>query len=366
MNKIVLLSLTFLAITFQNFISNSDNPPKKTIQQTNQEINQRTEKILKGLSEEEKVAQMLIVTVGEFGKPQKDVLELFKKYKIGGILLLKGKKTEFKQYVHEFNQLADEIQAVRPWFSADAEPSLINMKINGTKYCKPTSYLKDSLECVETTQKICTELLEIGIQHNFAPVCDMSYTNVAIGNRSFGADINRVFQMSNVFIQTSRNNGILPTAKHFPGHGFVKGDTHKNLVFIEGEMKEIDLYKRLIASEVPCIMVGHIAVRKNEKYDTKGLPATCSRTIVTDLLKNELGFKGLIVTDAMTMGAVKYIPKVGLKAVQAGCDLILGIENEAQFIADVTAEMLVNEAFREQVYESVHKIIRYKVALGVI
>lgn len=318
--------------------------------------------IFERMSEEEKVAQMIATATGKLGKPKKEVLEIVKKHQIGGILLLNGSKEDFKQYVKEFNA----VSKIPILYSADAEPSLINAKIKGTKKVKPTAQIKDSAELVQITNDICDELLEIGIYHNFAPVCDISTQNEAIGNRSFGSDSARIMKMSEIFINTSRNKGIMATAKHFPGHGFVKGDTHKKLVYIDGEMREIGIYKHLIAQDVPCIMVGHIAVKNNPQYDTQDLPATCSRKIVTDLLRKELGFQGIIITDAMNMGGVKNVKNASLEAIKAGCDMVLMPENEEQLIKDVLKLMQEDAQFREQVYESVKRILRYKVALGIL
>ena len=318
--------------------------------------------VLQSLTEEEKVAQMLVTATGKLGKPQKDVIEIVKKHKIGGVLLLNGSKTEFKQYVKELNA----VTTTPLLYSADAEPSLINLKIKGTKAIKATSFIKDTSECRQITLDICKELAEIGIFHNFAPVCDISTKNEAIGNRSFGNDTTRVMEMCEVFINTSRSKGIMATAKHFPGHGYVKGDTHKKLVYIDGELKELGVYKYLIARDVPSIMVGHIAVRNNDRYDTKGLPATCSRVIVTDLLRKELGFEGIIITDAMNMGGVQQVPNASLEAIKAGCDMILMPENEEKLIKDVVKLMQEDENFKEQVYASVKRILRYKVALGLL
>ena len=318
--------------------------------------------VLQSLTEEEKVAQMLVTATGKLGKPQNDVIEIVKKHKIGGVLLLNGSKTEFKQYVKELNA----VTTIPLLYSADAEPSLINLKIKGTKAIKATSFIKDTSECRQITLDICKELAEIGIFHNFAPVCDISTKNEAIGNRSFGNDTTRVMEMCEVFINTSRSKGIMATAKHFPGHGYVKGDTHKKLVYIDGELKELGVYKYLIARDVPSIMVGHIAVRNNDRYDTKGLPATCSRVIVTDLLRKELGFEGIIITDAMNMGGVQQVPNASLEAIKAGCDMILMPENEEKLIKDVVKLMQEDEKFKEQVYASVKRILRYKVALGLL
>ncbi|GAB4123180.1 MAG: hypothetical protein OHK0045_12920 [Raineya sp.] len=318
--------------------------------------------VFHSLSEEEKIAQMLVTATGKLGKPQKDVIEIVKKHKIGGVLLLNGSKEEFRQYVKELNA----VTTIPLLYSADAEPSLINAKIKGTKAVKATSLIKDTAECRKVALDISDELIALGIFHNFAPVCDISTKNEAIGNRSFGSDTTRVMEMSQIFINTSRSKGIMATAKHFPGHGYVKGDTHKKLVYIDGELRELGVYKYLIAHDVPSIMVGHIAVRNNEKYDTKGKPATCSRVIVTDLLRKELGFEGIIITDAMNMGGVQQVPNASLEAIKAGCDMILMPDNEEKLIKNVLKLMNENEEFKEQVYTSVKRILRYKVALGLL
>lgn len=314
------------------------------------------------LSDEEKVAQMIVTAVGKLAKSQKEVVEIVRKHQLGGVLLLNGTKEEFKQYVRELSA----VSKIPILFSADAEPSLINSKIKGTAKVKFTYQIKDSSECAEITTKICEELLEIGIRQNFAPVCDISLQNEAITTRSFGNDTNRVMKMCEIFINTSRNKGIIATAKHFPGHGLVKGDTHKKLVYIDGEMKEIGIYKHLIKQDVPCIMIGHIAVKNNSRYNTYDLPATCSRQIISNLLREELGFQGLIITDAMNMGAVKSVPNASLEAIKAGCDMILMPENEEKLIHEVVELIQKDTRFKEQVYDSVKRILRYKVAVGLL
>ncbi len=361
-----MLYLKYIFFSFFSFFLASSSP-KLTQEHLNSFlVNEKANELFEKMTDNERVGQMLVVATGKLGKPKKDVLELINKYHIGGILLLNGSKKEFQGYVKEFDKITQNKNGIPILYSADAEPSLINYKIKGLPYIKPTSTIKDSAECYEISQKISKELLEIGIRHNFAPVCDMSTKNIAIGNRSFGSDEKKVRDMSLVFINASHNNNVLATAKHFPGHGYVKGDTHEQLVFIDGELKELPVYKHLIENFTLSIMVGHIAIKNNEKYDTKGFPATCSRVIVTDLLRKEMNFNGLIVTDAMNMGAVKKLKDAPLLAAKAGNDMILMVEDEGQFIADVLAEMATNAAFKAQIYESVKRILRYKVALGIV
>ena len=126
-------------------------------------------------------------------------------------------------------------------FSADAEPTLINRKIKGSKKVPYTNAIHkfDSVGIVSDI--ISNDLLKIGINQNYAPVIDAS-TNKEVSNRSIGLNMDTVIKFSQSFITHTQNNNIVATAKHFPGRGYVR-DTHKELIFIDGEMKEVKNYK---------------------------------------------------------------------------------------------------------------------------
>jgi beta-N-acetylhexosaminidase len=113
-------------------------------------------------------------------------------------------------------------------------------------------------------------------------------------------------------------------------------------------------------------MVAHIAVQNNPKYNTNGLPSTCSKAIVTDLLKTEMGFKGLVVTDAMNMGGVVSVPEAAYKAVAAGCDIVLMPVDAKKAHAELLAHYRRDAAFKAQVDAAAKKIIRMKIALGLL
>ena len=332
----------------------------------NQTLELRVNEIFDNMRDEQRVGQMIVPAVGRLGKPDAEVEELVKKNWIGGILLLNGSKESFKNYIARFDSLSQAHKGLPLIYSADAEPSLINRKIEGTPAIVKTSQIQDSASAAQVARQINQELLDIGIRYNYAPVVDLSLQNQAIGNRSFGSEAEKVTDLANSFIQATQEAGIVATAKHFPGHGLVKGDSHHKLVFIDGEMKEAPLYQDLIEEGVLSIMVGHIAVENNPTYNTNGQPATLSREIVTDLLKEQMGFEGIITTDAMNMGAVASIPNAGLEAVKAGNDMILMPLDEKKLVYALLKEMEQNEDFQEQVYESVKKIIRMKLAAGVM
>lgn len=367
----LLASLSLLACSAQTAEeSNTLSPVQKytlnDFYRNNEMLEVQVEEIFNRLRDEQRVGQMVVPAVGRLGKPDAEVEELVRKQLIGGILLLNGSKDSFKNYISRFDSISRSQGGVPLIYSADAEPSLINRKIEGTPSIIKTSQIPDSATSAQVAKQINAELKEIGIRYNYAPVVDLSLQNQAIGNRSYGSDPERVTKLANAFIQATQEGGVLATAKHFPGHGLVKGDSHHKLVFIDGEMKEVPLYQDLIDQEVMSIMVGHIAVENNPDFNTNGQPATLSRKIVTDLLKEQMGFKGIITTDAMNMGAVASIPNAGLEAVKAGNDMILMPLNEKELVYAILTEMEKDPAFKEQVYESVKKIIRMKLAAGLI
>ncbi|MEM9934558.1 MAG: glycoside hydrolase family 3 N-terminal domain-containing protein, partial [Bacteroidota bacterium] len=224
-------------------------------------------------------------------------------------------------------------------------------------------------ESREVANMIAEELTYIGIQYNLAPVLDLSPENAAIGNRSFGYEPDSVAALAAAFVQASQQNNIATSIKHFPGHGLVKGDTHERLVYIDSVMEEVPVYLPLIEAGAISVMIGHIAVRNHPKYNTEGWPASCSRKIITDLLKEELGFKGIVITDAMNMGALSAFPNPKLASVKAGADIILmpgSPKDTRKLIQDVLAEMAKDKAFQQQVYNSVRKIIRLKICFGLL
>ena len=325
----------------------------------------QTDAIFNELNDTLIVGQLLVPSVGKHGKPTEHVLDLAQKGYLGGVLLLNGTMDSFIELRKKIDSVCKANKVLPPIFSADAEPTLIKYKIKESTPVPKTNQIKTIEEVTKVAQTISNDLHTIGITQNFAPVIDAS-PNKTVSNRSFGLNRDTVTLFANQFITTTQENNIIATAKHFPGHGYVKGDTHKQLVYIDGEMKEVNNYIPIIKNGVISIMVGHIAVKNNPVYSTDNLPATCSKRIVTDLLKNELGFKGLIITDAMSMGGVAQIKNSGVKATKAGCDMLLMPVNEEQDLFEILDEMHKNETYKQQIYQSAKKIIRLKICLGLI
>ena len=331
----------------------------------NKDLDAAVDKVFATLDDTAIVAQLIMPAVGRLGQEKATIDQHIKDRIIGGVLMLNGTKEGFTSWIVDFEKQNKTYGNLPFLYSADAEPSLVNRKITGSTLVKKANELKSIEEVRTCAQTISKDLNDIGINYNFSPVVDMS-PNATVGFRSFGAVPANIIPWSGAFIEETQAQGIIATAKHFPGHGLVSGDTHKALQVIDGELKEIQNYPPLIAQGVLSIMVAHIAVQNNPKYSTNGLPSTCSKAIVTDLLQTEMGYKGLIVTDAMNMGGVVAVPEAAYKAVAAGCDIVLMPVDAKKAHSEILAHYRKDPAFKAQVDAAAKKIIRMKIAMGLL
>ncbi|MBT8258810.1 MAG: glycoside hydrolase family 3 protein [Bacteroidia bacterium] len=332
----------------------------------NKALSNKTDSVFNALNDQQRVGQMIFAAIGELGHSEEYAKNLIIRDHIGGFVLLKGSKSAHAALIDKLNAVSENKQLIKPLFSIDAEPSLYSGRMQGSFQPGQTIDIKSERASDSIAQLIAQDIKSIGIHQNYAPVIDISPNNEAIKSRSFGSDPQKVVRLSEAFVKGTQECEVIATIKHFPGHGLVSGDTHKNMVFIDGRLKEVINYRPLIEDGVLSVMVAHIIVRNNDQYDTNGLPASCSPKIVTGLLREEYGFNGLIVSDALNMQAAQEIGKPGLKASMAGCDVILMPLNEAQTINDILVEISRNSNFKEQVYESVKRILRMKICLGII
>ena len=332
----------------------------------NQDLEFKTDSIFNSLSENERVAQLIMPAAGKYGKSHETINGLIKDGLIGGILMLNGTVDEFTRWIKGYNDLNSTNDNLPFLYSADAEPSLVNRKIMGSTPVKKANEIESIEEVESVTQKISSDLNQIGINYNFSPVVDMS-PNSTVGYRSFGKNPENIIPWSNQFIQTTQKNNIIATAKHFPGHGLVSGDTHKSLQVINGDLQEIKNYPPLIQNGVLSVMVAHIAIENNLAFSTNGLPATCSPKIVRDLLRDSLNFQGLIVTDAMNMGGVRNVPNNTIKAIAAGCDILL-MPADARLAHEVLLDAYINnlDGIQTTMDSSVKRIIRMKICLSLL
>lgn len=209
------------------------------------------------------------------------------------------------------------------------------------------------------------EARELGINWIYAPDCDLDIepNNPIIGTRSFGADPDRVGEAAAAWIDACQAEGALACAKHFPGHGRTTVDSHKELprVDVSGEtMRETDLvpFRRAIERGVASIMSAHVAF---PALDPSGAPATLSRPILTDLLRKELEFTGLVVTDALIMEGVLGggESEAVVRALQAGCDCLLYPANIAESERAIAKAIDDKRLDAEAVHQSIERRRRW-------
>ena len=217
---------------------------------------------------------------------------------------------------------------------------------------------------------ISREIKALGINLNFAPTIDL-YTNhdsSVIGSRSFGEEPEFVGQLGSAFVAGSMAAGVIPTAKHFPGHGDTSADSHGKLpeIFADYstlEERELVPFKYLISQNVPAIMSGHLSFPRI----TGGEPASLSKTWLTDILRDRLHYKGLIITDDMMMnGATLYAgssSEAFRLAIEAGNDIIISsrtAELDERLWTSNLSSMRTNKSFREIVLKAAHRVVLSK------
>jgi beta-N-acetylhexosaminidase len=229
-----------------------------------------------------------------------------------------------------------------------------------------TSLLHTDVLNQSAATHIADALSGAGIFFNFAPVYDYPWALVGTKKKSFMEgrmyyNIRTSFpaHLADAFATAMWEHGIIPTAKHFPGHGSVVGDSHKQTVTLTVDKTAVDLpettqFMNAIGHGVPVIMVGHIIVRGSE-WDTAGLPSTLSPRIMKELLRNKLGFHGLVVTDSMAMAAVQKYPNNIVRALTAGADIVLVPPQPKKAYAQVLAALKKDSTFRERVSDAARR-----------
>lgn len=228
----------------------------------------------------------------------------------------------------------------------------------------------DSQNAYNAGTVIGTYLKELGFNLDFAPVADVltNSDNLVIGNRSFGSDSRVVADMVSQELAGLSAQGIYGTVKHFPGHGGAAEDSHEGAVVLEKtleDLKAVDLipFQQAIDSGVSFIMAGHISLPNVTGDDT---PASLSKMMITDVLRSQMGYDGIVVTDALNMGAVtgKYTAdQAAVMAVNAGVDLLLmpaDYETAYQGVLKAVQDGTISE---ERINESVARIVKIKLQM---
>ena len=335
----------------------------------NEECRQWVDSVMQRMSLKERIGQLFIYTIApQLNKPNTDLLrKVVQEYKVGGLLFSGGL---LENQVKLTNQ-AQEMAGVPLLITFDGEWGLA-MRLRGTPSFPRNRVLgciRDNGLLYEYGREVARQCREIGVQVNFAPVADVNINpdNPVINTRSFGEDPVEVARKVVAYSRGLESGRILSVSKHFPGHGDTDVDSHKALPvlpFTRERLDSVELYpfRRAIRAGLGGIMVGHLEVPAWEPQ--AGLPSSLSRRIVTDLLKEELGFKGLVFTDALAMRGVSGQGHLCLQALKAGDDLLLVPRNLEGELEAVRAAVRSGELPEAEINRRCRKVLMYKYALG--
>jgi beta-N-acetylhexosaminidase len=257
---------------------------------------------------------------------------LAREWDLGGVVLF-GRNVEAPEQVAELAFTVEQLaQEVPLWVSVDQEGGRVaRLRAPFTEWPPMESLGRqgDSALAERFAEALANELSAVGITLDFAPVLDVRHdaANNVIGDRALSADPAEVGRLGAIIIDTLQGHGIAACGKHFPGHGDARADSHDELPVIEHppeRIREWDMapFRAAVSAEVAGVMTAHILY---PALDAER-PATLSRTIVRGMLRDEVGHRGLIVTDDLEMGAITHaqtVERAAVSAIDAGCDTLL-------------------------------------------
>lgn len=346
----------------------------------NLKIDKKVNEIISGLSIEEKIGQMLLY--GFKGtNAKKEATKFVDKYKIGGVVLFSHNIDSQSQLLNLNKSLqtyATKKLGVPLFIAIDQEGGRVlrinqfgtvlpsNMNIGATR-SPELSFLAGKLTAID--------LENLGINFNLAPVLDVNREpgNKVIGSRAYSDDPDLVSKLGSFYIRGLQSRYVSASAKHFPGHGSTKGDSHYGLpvsyiTYEELEKKDLKPFKKAIEEGIDSIMTAHVSF---PKIDKSGKPATVSKVLINDILRKKLAYDGIIITDDMEMKGVSKkdydAVKYSVEAIKAGCDIVMVAwtnKYKDKVYKEIIKSVKSGAISKSRIDESVRRILRVKVKRG--
>lgn len=360
------LSIALLLIAF------SGQAQQKSFIQALDEPNKWVDSVFKKLNKREKIAQMFFVRAHtNFGKAYEDsIARVIKKEDIGGLVFFQGGPGRQAVLTNTYQSLA----RVPLLITSDGEWGL-GMRLDSTlsfPYQMTLGAVQDHQLIYKMGQEVARQYKRIGMHMNLGPVVDVNNNarNPVINFRSFGENRYNVARKAAAYMKGMQDAGLLTSLKHFPGHGDTDVDSHYDLPQLKFSKKRLDSleiypFRELIMQGASGVMMAHMNIPALD--DTPNMPSTLSKPIVTGLLKKELGFKGIVISDAMGMkGVVKYFKdgEADVMGILAGNDILELSENSARAIKLVRKAVRSGRIPIEQIDASVRKILMAKYWAG--
>lgn len=354
------------------------NKPTNSTKPTNSNISkpltvsETVDRKMKEMTLDEKIGQMLIISVTGTSMNSTTRNNLTK-YKPGGVILFANNLGNYQTTIKYIDDMK-KTGSIPLIVSVDQEGGKVQRltAITGKKATTIPPMLSlgkmdDTTLAYSIGAVTAEELRVFGFNMDFAPVADVltNEDSKVIGTRSFGADPNLVSRMSLSFANGLKSKGVIPVYKHFPGHGSTATDSHYDLPVLnktKAELYDIDLipFQNAIQNDAKVIMIGHLAIPNIAGDNT---PASLSKVLITDLLKKEMGYKGLVITDALNMGALtkNYSEKqIYEMAINAGVDILLMPKSPESAISYIKQSVKEGKIKESQINESVRKILMLK------
>lgn len=367
MKKSSLITIA-LCCAFISSIAQNDTGHPPFMEYTNHHW---VDSVFSTLSPDEKIAQLILIAAYSNRDEQhkQDVLKLIRDQKVGGLIFFQGGPVREAKLMNEY-QSASKIPLL---MAIDAEWGL-GMRLDSTinyPYQMTLGAIRNDSLLYKMGVEVASQLKRAGIRVNFAPVVDVNNNpaNPVINFRSFGEDKRNVSRKAIAYMKGMQDNGILTTAKHFPGHGDTGTDSHFALPQINHPRERLDSlelypFREIIKAGIGGIMVAHLNV---PSLDPSGVPSTLSKPIITGLLRKELGFNGLIVTDAMNMRGVTEGHEPGVvdkDAILAGNDVLELTGDVPRAIVEIKKAIKEGKITQRDIDERCRKMLAVKYWLG--
>ncbi len=352
------------------------------------EDNRRAEEVLASMTTKEKIAQLFVLRIEQLdltitpeqahaaydnGRKSfsRQMKSTFSAYPVGGFCIF-GKNIKSKSQLKKLNHSINSLSPVRPIIAIDEEGGRVarlakteSLEINNVGPMEDVGKTGEVEKAFEAGAYIGSYLHEYGFTIDFAPVADVNTNpdNIVIGNRSFGSDPHLVAKMDSAFLSGLHSSGMKGCLKHFPGHGDTAQDTHADYVGVTKNWQEIVDCELIPFKEnfhsADCVMVAHVSFTNVDK----DYPASLSKKLISEKLRGELGYKGIILTDALDMGAIEKnygSAEAAVLAFEAGNDILLMPKDFIQAYKGMLEAVNSGRISMERLDESVLRILSLK------
>lgn len=345
----------------------------------------RAAEIVSSMTLDQKIDQLFIITpealtgVGQVVSAGETTKSVLHEHAVGGLVYFADNledPDQTKRLLANTQQYAKDANSLPIFLAVDEEGGTVARVASNSAFgVKDVGDMRDigatgnAKRARKATATIGDYLDDLGFNLDFAPVADVAVSqNSTMYERSFGSDPQTVAKMVSAAIKGFKQTGVLCAVKHFPGIGSAEGDSHNESISTDETLEQMEgdtlvPFVQAIADEVPFVMVGHLSVLD---VDSDGKPASLSHTVITGLLRNKMGYDGIIVTDSLSMGAVTQYcsaSEAGAAALEAGADMLLMPEDFAKCRKGIKRAIKNGDLTEERIDESAKRIVKTKLQL---